>query len=172
MLGPDNALLQVMTFREGVAAVVGHDLVLDVTRWQATFSEQQEGATIELSADPRSLQVREGLRGAKPLTDKDRAEIRRNIDEKVLRGQPISFRSTSVDPADGGRRLSVRGDLTMAGDTRPIAFELRVDPDGHVRGIVAVTQSDWGIKPYRGLMGALRVRDSVEVVIDARLPSG
>jgi hypothetical protein len=35
-----------------------------------------------------------------------------------------------------------------------------------------VTQSEWGIAPYRGLMGALKVRDAVDVVIDARLPSG
>jgi hypothetical protein len=32
-----------------------------------------------------------------------------------------------------------------------------------------VTQSDWGIKPYRGLMGALKVRDEIEVVIAATL---
>jgi len=40
-----------------------------------------------------------------------------------------------------------------------------------VTGTVALTQSEWGIKPYRGLMGALKVRDSVEVVLDARVPS-
>ena len=39
-------------------------------------------------------------------------------------------------------------------------------------GTATVVQSDWGIKPYRGLMGALKVRDSLEVVLDARLPSG
>jgi hypothetical protein len=33
-----------------------------------------------------------------------------------------------------------------------------------------VTQSDWGIKPYRGLMGALKVRDTVEIDIDVALP--
>jgi hypothetical protein len=32
-----------------------------------------------------------------------------------------------------------------------------------------VTQSEWGIKPYRGMMGALKVRDTVEVVIDVAL---
>jgi hypothetical protein len=33
--------------------------------------------------------VREGLRGVKPLTDKDRADIRKTIDEKILAGRPI-----------------------------------------------------------------------------------
>ena len=173
-LGPDNAALRVKTYREGVAGVVGHDLIIDVTRWEATVTvgENWEPSAIELSADSRSLVVREGLRGAKPLTDKDRAEIRRNVNEKVLQGQSITFRSTGVRRADGGRRLSVRGDLAMAGKTRPIGFEVSVDPDGQVSATVPVTQSEWAIKPYRGLMGALRVRDSVEVVLDAHLPVG
>ena len=36
-LGPENASLQVNTYREGVGAKVGHDLVIAVTRWEATI---------------------------------------------------------------------------------------------------------------------------------------
>ena len=72
----------------------------------------------------------------------------------------------------GGGRLVVEGDLTLAGQTRPIAAELAMTDDGHVTGAIAVTQTTWGIKPYRGLLGALKVRDDVEVVIDARLAPG
>jgi polyisoprenoid-binding protein YceI len=171
-LGPDNAWLQVRTYREGMAAMAGHDLVIDVTEWEATveIAADPAGSTIELSADPRSLQVREGLRGVKPLSDRDRVEIRKNIDEKALGGQPIRFRSSAVrrvGDGDGGR-LAVEGELTIAGATRPVAAELDVDADGRVHGTVPLTQSAWGIKPYRGLMGALKVRDELEIVIDAR----
>ena len=83
-LGPDNASLKVKTYREGMAAKVGHDLVIDVTRWDATVDLVDW--TVEIDCDGRSLQVREGLRGLKPLTDKDRSEIRKNIDDTVLRG--------------------------------------------------------------------------------------
>jgi hypothetical protein len=41
--------------------------------------------------------------------------------------------------------------------------------DGRITGAIPLTQSDWGIKPYRGLMGALKVRDEIEITIDARL---
>jgi polyisoprenoid-binding protein YceI len=162
-LGPGDGTLLVKTFREGVAARVGHDLVLEVTRWDASFGPQ----AVELNADPRSLEVREGLRGVKPLTDKDRAEIRRNIDDKVLSGQPITFRSSGVERA--GDRLTVRGDLTMAGRTMPVTAELDAGPDGRITGTIGLTQSAWGIKPYRGLMGALKVRDDVEVAVDVRV---
>ncbi len=173
-LGPgDDATVQVKTYREGIAAKAGHDLVIEVTSWQATVevAEDRAQSKVELSAEPGSLQVRDGLRGVKPLTDKDRAEIRRNIDEKVLGGEPISFRSTALELGERGS-LSGRGELQMAGSTRPIEVELSVGSDGRINGTVTLTQSEWGIKPYRGLMGALKVRDSLDVVIDARLPSG
>jgi polyisoprenoid-binding protein YceI len=170
--GPDNASLQVRTYREGVAAKAGHDLIIDVTRWNATIEAAGEPAewTIELDVDPRSLEVREGLRGVKPLTDKDRVEIRKNIDAKVLGGLPVRFHSSDVRLVDDGRRLMVEGELSMAGGSRPLTVQLTVE-DGAVRGRISLTQSDWGIKPYRGLMGALKVRDEVDVVIDATLPS-
>jgi polyisoprenoid-binding protein YceI len=71
----------------------------------------------------------------------------------------------------GPGRLSVRGDLTLGGVARPASFELVVGEDGTVAGTAELVQSDWGIKPYRGLMGALKVRDSLEVVFDGRLPA-
>jgi polyisoprenoid-binding protein YceI len=170
-LGPDNASLQVRTYREGIGAKVGHDLVLDVTHWEATvdIADDPARSSVELSADARSLEVREALRGVKPLTDRDRDEIRRNIDEKVLRGQPIRFRSSTVSPLDG-EQLVVEGELDMAGSTRPVTAHLDVDAAGRVTATLPLAQSAWGIRPYRGLMGALKVRDEVEVVIAAQLP--
>jgi polyisoprenoid-binding protein YceI len=163
-------LLQVRTYREGVAQKVGHDLIIDVEQWEATAEVGEDGtlSAVRLDADPRSLQVREGMRGVKPLTDKDRADIRETIEEKVLRGQPIAFRSSAVELADGA--LTVRGELDLAGATRPASFELHAATDGRVGGTLPLTQSEWGIKPYRGLMGALKVRDTVEIVVDVRLP--
>jgi polyisoprenoid-binding protein YceI len=168
-MNQESGSLVVKTYREGVAAKAGHDLVIDVTRWQATVDAA--AGTLELTADPRSLEVREGLRGVKPLSDRDRGEIRRNIDEKVLGAQPIEFRSSAVRMPDGPGRLTVEGELTMAGGTRPVTAELDVGGDGRVTGTIVLTQSAWGIKPYRGLMGALKVRDEVEIVVDARLPA-
>ena len=168
-IGPETGTLTVKTYREGVAAKVGHDLVIEVTRWEGTVELGDGGAlsAVELSADPRSLEVREGVRGVKPLSDRDRAEIRKNIDEKVLHGQPIAFRSTAVRQEDGG--LAVDGELTMGGSTRPVSARLDAS-GGRVSGTIPLTQSEWGIKPYRGLMGALKVRDELEIVVDARLP--
>jgi len=170
-VGPGNGSLQIKTYREGVAAKVGHDLVIEVTRWEATvvIADEPASSAVRLSVDAQSFEVREGLGGLKPLTDKDRGEIRKTIDDKVLRGQPISFSSRAVNLTDAGDRLVIEGDLSIAGSTRPTAVELSVADDGRVSGTIPLTQSAWGIKPYRGMMGALKVRDDLEIVVDARL---
>lgn len=170
-VGPANGTLQVRTYREGVAQRVGHDLIIDVEQWEAAAEVREDGmlSAVQLYAEPRSLQVREGLRGIKPLTDKDRADIRNTIDEEILLGRRIAFSSTAVETGNDG--LTVRGELELAGTRRPVSFELDAAADGRVRGTLRVTQSKWGIKPYRGLMGALKVRDTVEVFLDVALPS-
>jgi len=171
-LGPDTGSLVVKTYREGVAAKVGHDLIIEVSQWQATFEvgEDASRSSLQLDADAGSLDPREGLGGLKPLTDKDRGEIKKSIEAKVLGGKPISFRSSAVEAADG-ERLTVRGELTMHGQSRPASFALSVGVDGQLSGHADLKQSEWGIKPYRGLMGALKVRDSLEVVFEGTLPA-
>lgn len=167
--GPQTGTLEVHTFREGVAAKVGHDLIIVVTDWEATVDVGADGEieAVMLRADPRSLEVREGLRGVKPLTDRDRGEIRKTIEAKILGADAIVFESGPVGA--GGERATIEGQLTIAGATRPAAFELVLADDGRVTGKASVRQTEWGIKPYRGLMGALKVRDDVEVTVDARM---
>jgi polyisoprenoid-binding protein YceI len=155
-----------------MAQKAGHDLIIEVGEWNASVEVGDDGTptAVSLEADPSSLKVLEGHRGVKPLTDSDRNEIRSNIDEKVLRGHPIRFTSRSVEHTDG--RLVVHGELTIAGTTRPASFQLALDENGRVSGTLPVTQSEWGIKPYRAFMGALKVRDTVDIVLEAELPSG
>lgn len=170
--GPDGASLVVKTYREGVAGKVGHDLIIEVRRWDATLQVGDDPAatTLELNADAGSLHPREGLRGLKPLSDRDRREIVKNINDKVLGGQPISFSSTGAEAAGDG--VTVRGELTMYGATRPVSFDLAAEADGALSAATELTQSNWGISPYRGLMGALKVRDTLEVVFSGRAGAG
>ncbi len=168
-LGPDSGKLEVRTYRDGIAQKVGHDLMIDVGSWEGTVEVGGDGqpTSVTLDADSRSLQVREGAHGVKPLSDKDSADIRKNIDEKVLLGQPISFRSTSVETAGG---MTVRGELTIVGHPRPESFELELADDGRLTGTLPLVQSEFGIKPYKAMMGALKVKDAIEIVLDVRLP--
>ena len=155
------------TARTGAAAKAGHDLLIHVIGWEATLEVGDE-PSIVLEVDPTSLRVRDGTGGMQPLGYEDKASIEQTIDDEVLMRREIVFRSTSVQADDG--RLSVEGELTLADETRPIAFDLAAD-GGRVSGSVVVTQTNWGMTPYTGLFGALKVADDVEVGIDAVLPS-
>ena len=167
--GPKDSTLSVRTRRTGAAAKAGHDLLIHVTAWQATLEvgEEPAQASIVLNADGGSLRVREGTGGIQALGDDDKAGIEQTIDEEILKRQGIEFRSTVVQTADDGGRLSVQGELTLVGRTCPIAFDLAVNADGELTGGAVVKQTDWEIAPYSTLFGALKVADEVEVVIEA-----
>jgi len=98
------------------------------------------------------------------LDDGDLANIEQTIDDDVLKRQDISFRSTRVEATADG--LSVTGDLTLRGTTRPITFDLNVG-DGRAHGAAVVKQTAWGMKPYTALFGTLKVADEVEVRIES-----
>ncbi|MBA3747572.1 MAG: YceI family protein [Solirubrobacterales bacterium] len=167
-LGPDNATLRVKTGRHGAAAKAGHDLVIEVKSWEATLNVADDPASssLELSADPSSLHVVKGEGGMQALGDDDKADIRKTIDKDVLKKKSIAFTSSSVTDADGG--LAVSGDLEMGGKTQAVDFVVTGD-GGSVTGSATVKQSDWGIKPYSALFGALKVNDEVTVEVEGSL---
>jgi hypothetical protein len=166
-LGPDDGTLTVRTGRKGAASKAGHDLTIEVASWQATL-ELGDSPSLTLRADSRSLKVREGTGGVKSLDDDDKANIQQTIDDEVLKGTAIEFRSTGV--AVDGERLIVNGELELAGKRQPISFDLLHSGD-RLAGSAVVDQKNWGIKPYSALFGTLKVADEVTVSIDARLPT-
>ena len=166
-LGPDNASLHVETGRSGAAAKAGHDLIIDVTSWEATL-EVGDSSSLSLTADPSSLRVREGKGGMQALKDDDKDDIHKTIDKDVLKKKDISFQSSSVEPAGDG--LKVSGDLELGGKSQPITFDVN-ESGGTLTGSARLNQSDWGIKPYSALFGALKVNDEVEVVVEGNVPT-
>lgn len=171
--GPDAAKLTVRTGKTGAASKAGHNLVIEVTSWNATVEIGEDGAprTIALVADSASLRVLEGTGGIQALGDEEKDAIRQTINDDVLKGGTIEFRSTGIEPTPDGGRLSVRGELELLGARRPIAFELLVGEDGRLTGEATVKQTEWGIKPYSALFGTLKVTNEVRVTFDGRVPS-
>lgn len=171
-LGPANGTLSVRTGRTGAAAKAGHDLVIEVTSWEAAveFSDDPSATSLTLTADSTSMRVLEGTGGMTVLGDDDKASIPKTIDKEVLNGTAIEFRSTEVlGPQDG--RIDVRGELTLAGVTHHVSFELTIGADGGLSASAVIKQSDWGIKPYSTLFGALKVADDVEITLKAAPPA-
>lgn len=163
--GPDNARLTIRTGRAGAASKAGHDLLIEVTSWQATLDLDAQPA-LNLNADSRSLRVLQGTGGVKSLDEDDKANIAQTINDEVLKGRPIEFRSSAADRSSDGSAVSVQGELALGDARAPVSFELAVR-DGRLTGEATVKQTDFGIKPYSALFGALKVADEVRVAIEA-----
>jgi polyisoprenoid-binding protein YceI len=173
-LGPDAGQLLIKTSRTGLGARAGHDLTIEVTRWRAEVtvnSADVARSSVNVEADAGSFEVRKGTGGVKPLTDADRAEIKKTIREKILqtgRHPAITFRSTRV--VGTPESFTIDGDLTITGRTQPITVSGLLTDD-RVQGSATVVQSRWGIRPYTAFFGALKLSDEVTVEISIRVAS-
>ena len=167
-IGPESGRLTLRTYRSGLAAQAGHDLTIDVTRWSGQVDSDRLDATIDLT----SLAIREGRGGIKPLTDRDRRDITGQAGKSLDTGRypEASFSATGFAPdATGGGTID--GTLTLHGQSRPLRLTVTRTGDGRYQATASVVQSQFGIKPYSGMFGALKLRDEVELEVTVQLPA-
>jgi polyisoprenoid-binding protein YceI len=170
-LGPGHGRIILHTFRDGLAATAGHDLTIEATRWSGVLEigEDLSPAGLEVRVDMNALVVRDGTGGIKPLSDRDRREIAVTT-RKVLaadRNPEAVFTAGKFAPATG----EISGIFTLRGTARPVTLRVSETSPDHYHAETTVVQSDYGIKPYTAFLGALRVRDAVEIAIDVDLPA-
>lgn len=172
IFGPaGGATLEVLTFREGVLAAAAHDLLLRASEFE--IAVDPAGPSVEARVVAASLRVVGALRDGRALpgalSPADVRDIERTIASTVLgasRFPEIRFVSAAVSPrADG---FEVRGALSVAGATREIAVPVR-RAGGLLLAEAALHQPDFGIRPYRAMLGALRVKP--DVVVRASIPA-
>jgi len=161
------------TGRVGVAARAGHDLTIEVTSWSALIEVPAEdaggvtAATVSADLDLSSLAVREGTGGVKPLTDSDRADIKKTI-SGILGDGTATFTSSKIirTGATGG---AIEGTVTLNGKSQPARLQVAEPAPGRYRGTATILQSAFGLKPYTGFFGALKLKDEVTVEFEVDL---
>jgi polyisoprenoid-binding protein YceI len=129
--GPSGGQLCVKTRRAGAAFVVGKHLTIEVTEWEGVLEVGEDPADtrVELTVDGGSLKVTDGEGGPVTLTDLDKKSISETVNEDVLEGAEITFRSDSARPSDDGSCIYVTGDLEVSGETTSLEFRLTVDSE-------------------------------------------
>ncbi len=174
-LGPPAGRITLNVYRDGVAARMGHNLVLEATKWSATVevdAGNPAASSVKLTVDPRSLEIIGATGGIKPLGDKDRADIKKNINDKILmtsRNPEITFQSTEVSGT--APNIKVKGNLTLAGKSQPLSLDVRVDgTSGRASGQTMLQQSTFGIRPFSTMLGALKIKDSIDIQFDIKIP--
>jgi polyisoprenoid-binding protein YceI len=171
-LDASDGQLLVHTGVTGRAAKMGHRLTIAVNSWLATVVwSTGEPVAAELTVEVDSLEILRGEGGVKGLSGAEKALARSNA-LGVLdadRFPQIRFQAADIDKQDDGYRLA--GKLEIHGVTGECEIGLRVEDLGEAWRLsceAAVRQSDFGIKPYSMLMGAMKVVDTVTVSFSAQ----
>ncbi len=156
-----------------MGAKLAHDLTLKATRWSGTLNVDGSpaGCSATLSVDAGSIEIVEARGGVKSLSDKDRRDIDKNINEKVLetgKYSELMFESSSCGGSEPNFKAA--GNMTIKGTTRPVNVDINVN-GSTVTARTSISQRDFGIKPFSAMMGAIKLRDDVDFELTVNLPS-
>jgi polyisoprenoid-binding protein YceI len=139
-----------------------------VGRWSAEATLEDGGTVsrLRLVAALDSLEVLRGDGGLKPLSEKDKKTILGNA-MQTLKGTAhpeLVLEASGLQVGEGRSRID--GQMSLAGETGPQTMDLavtRLDGRIAVTAHAEVVQTAFGIRPYSGMLGALKVTDAVEV---------
>ena len=148
--------------REGTLKLNGESsqgtLVFDMTSFDADTPAARKFVGLEGTTDESTRkQVNTNMRGQEVLS--------------VDKFPTAQFQVTRVSPSDkpnarGAPQVVIEGNFTLQNKTRPVKILANVsDENGwkHVRGGFAILQSDFGMKPYSKMLGAVGVTDRLEI---------
>jgi polyisoprenoid-binding protein YceI len=164
-IGPETGMLVLRTTRQGLAAQVGHDLTIEIARWSGTVTMGDQ-TTFELTAELGSLRVLSGTGGVKPLSERDKREIAKNAAKTLQIDTYPELRFVSEQVTATG---DVAGSCTLHGTERPQRLEIMSLGNDRYRATGTIVQSEFGIKPYSGMFGALKVADEVSIEAEVDL---
>ncbi|HWO11505.1 MAG TPA: YceI family protein [Polyangiaceae bacterium] len=162
----NDAETLVFTFKDGLLSKVAHDLKIKVTSFSVDVDTTQISAQFDASSLRVVNAVHDNVEDPKALSDADKDKIVTQIQKEVLETDQhpsVRFISTKVARRpDGG--YSVTGDLTLHGTTRPISAETRVEGGKQVAE-VEIDQPEFGVVPFKAMMGTLKVKPVVRVKV-------
>jgi polyisoprenoid-binding protein YceI len=166
----DNAECYIFTFKEGLLSPIAHDLRIRVTHFSIQVDEASGAVTA--SFDTASLRVdtpmKDGKENPSALNDSDKEKIAGQIRDDVLHSSKhpeARFQSRSAQKrSDGGYDLE--GDLTLHGTSKAIKVTTVLD-GGRQQLDFTLHQPDFGITPFKAMMGTLKIQPDVKVRIVA-----
>ena len=166
-----KSVVAITVRRGGTLARLGHDHVIASHALDGYVAPGMQKAVLrfklsEMAVDEAPLRAQAGL-PPPPSADAIFA-TRRNMLEHVLEAEKYPWLLVQAEQAPGNPAL-LNADITLHGQTRrysvPVTLERK---DGALRatGAFNVKQTDFGIKPFSVMGGAMVVQDQVELRFD------
>lgn len=156
-----KSTVTVRVYKSGFFSAFAHDHEISAPIDSGSFVE--ENPSVEISINAAKLKVMD-----KESSDSEKEKIQtRMLGPEVLdtaQFKEIKFHSTQVQPVGQGA-WQVTGDLTLHGQTHPVAFRVQ-KVNGRYQGIAEVKQKDFGMTPISIAGGGVKVKDMVRVEFD------
>ncbi|MGC4121050.1 MAG: YceI family protein [Myxococcales bacterium] len=177
LVDTEHSQLSVQVFKSGALSALGHDHLFLPERWYGRLQvdpQAPERSHVQLRVEANSLRYHEP-----GLSDSDRAKVEAQTRDQVL--EAARFPTIALDAqrivldvppsaAEGTGALDLHGELdgtlTLHGVTRPLRVPFHATvTEGSVSGTGGVTLSlrEFGIKPVSAALGAVSVKDEVQV---------
>lgn len=154
-----HSKMTVYVYKEGIFAFAADNHEVTAPISSGSFDDATK--TVMVKVDATKMQVQD------PPSRRDKVQANMVGPDvlDVAKYPDIIFQSTKID-AGSADRWTVHGDLTLRGQTHPIAFEVVRKDTEHFSGSAMVRQSAFGITPIKIAGGTVRVKDDVKVVFD------
>jgi polyisoprenoid-binding protein YceI len=169
-IDPPASRFSVRAFATGPLSAFGHDPTFAVRDYRGEVTLDPDAlasASLHLVVKADSLTLSDGV------NDKDRQEIERRTQQEVLETATypeITYECPAGQVvAHGPMQLTLTGDLTLHGVTRPQVVSARLFMTGdtvRAQGEATVRQSEYGIRLVSAAGGMLKVKDEVKLTFD------
>jgi polyisoprenoid-binding protein YceI len=174
-LDTNSGNLNVYTFKEGLLSKLAHDLLIDITDFKVNLEVPEAGfasGSLELEIQANSLKVICALKDGErtdALKEKDVADIEKDMGVEVLHPDKyptVNFISNSIQKKEGG--FHINGGLNLHGVIKSIDFDIDTN-GGNLKGMITLLQKDYGIKPFKAMMGTLKIKNEINIGFDLSL---
>jgi polyisoprenoid-binding protein YceI len=166
-LDPGRSVIQIHVTSSGALGFMGHQHLIQtpIERGNFVYYPGDLGrSSVEISVDASGMAVTDPK-----LSAKDRMEIQETMRSDRVLGvkqyPKIIFKSVKIQPMDGNR-LQITGNLTIRNQTNLVTVEAVLEQAGRelkATGNSRVKQTTFGIRPVTAGLGAVRVKDQLEI---------
>ncbi|MCB9670520.1 MAG: hypothetical protein H6736_09250 [Alphaproteobacteria bacterium] len=156
---------EIFTYKAGLLSAVGHDLLFRVKRWSLTVEDDHIEGTFDGTSFEVVGAIKDGRVAPGALSAKDERDILANIDKHVFKGfrpRDIRFEADDVDVDDDC--IEGTGTLAIPPGRHDVRFEAHIE-GGKATCRLTLHQPDWGITPFKALMGTLKIKPDIKVRI-------
>ena len=158
-------VIRLFTFKEGLLSRFGHDLQFAIDKAELQLEDGRLTGRFWTGSLRVEGAVRRGRIDEGALSASDRGKIVQIATGELLQSTrcPFADLEASVEPAKEG--FEIRGSLTLLGQRRALPMGSANIIGDLVVASVSIQPSRWGIRPYRAMAGALRLKDRVDIEI-------